>query len=230
MTHGDDRGLVLPPRVAQIQVVIVPVGITVKTLPEDEERLYTHCRTIAALLSPANVRVHVDDRKNYTPGWKFNHWEMHGVPVRLDVGKKEMEKNIVVASIRFQPGTKETLSLDELGTSIPALLVRIQSEMLENARKRFTGSIVRIKSFDEAKKVLEDGKLFTMPWCEKVACEIDIKKRTVFGDQDADERKPSSGAKSLCIPLEQPADCSDNMVCFACGEPAKKYTNFGRSY
>ena len=110
MIHGDDRGLVLPPRVAEIQVVIVPVGITAKTADEDKHAIYERARAIAAELRVEKIRVEVDDRDNVTPPWKFNHWELKGVPLRLELGPKDLKEDKVVAVVRYN-GEKRPLNM-----------------------------------------------------------------------------------------------------------------------
>lgn len=101
MVHGDDRGLVLPPRVARYQVVVVPCGITAQTSPADKTRLLETAKSLYQCLSRDGIRAHLDDRDHVSPGWKFNHWELRGVPVRLEVGPKDLAVNQVTIVLRY---------------------------------------------------------------------------------------------------------------------------------
>ena len=230
MTHGDDKGLVLPPRVAAIQVVIIPVGITGKTTKEEQDRLYTTTETVATLLSVAGIRVTKDLRDNYTAGWKYNHWELKGVPVRLELGPKDLEKNEVRA-VRRDNGEKQQLSMSNLVDSIKALLDTVHNAMLARATEKLNAHLVRVESWDEVIPVLDSRRAVLMPWCEVVECEKAIKEKTTRKATDTvtDDKAPSMGAKSLCIPLDQPVSVHGK-TCLACGRPAVSYTLFGRSY
>lgn len=130
MVHADNQGLVLPPRVACYQVVIVPCGITVNLSKEDEQKLLDKCKQYERGLTEAGVRVFGDYRDNYSPGWKFNHWELKGVPIRLEIGPKDMNAKQFVA-VRRDNMKKETLSEEGFVASIKALLDSIHKSLYE---------------------------------------------------------------------------------------------------
>jgi len=130
MTHGDDKGAVMPPRVAQHQAVFVPIPMKSEGFTE----LLQGCDDLADILRKSNVRVTVDGRDNYTPGWKFNHWEVKGVPLRIELGPRDM-KNKTVRVCRRDTGEKIDIAWDDLPTVIPALLEQIQNDMLQRATK-----------------------------------------------------------------------------------------------
>ncbi|GAA5851393.1 hypothetical protein JCM8547_004230 [Rhodosporidiobolus lusitaniae] len=232
MVHGDDKGLVLPPRVAQLQVVVVPTGITAKTTHETREKLYDEADRIAKELVKKGVKAKADLREGYTPGFKYNDWELKGVPIRLELGPKDLEKQSTL-SVRRDTGAKESLSLSDLTSTIPAMLETIHTDMLERARKTYDASIVKVEKWEELVPALNGNNVVVLPWCEVEECEDKIKdrsaKESVSGAED--ERAPSAGAKSLCIPHDQ-ARFGDvaGKTCPQCGEKAKRWTLFGRSY
>ncbi|GAA6002214.1 proline--tRNA ligase [Rhodotorula paludigena] len=232
MVHGDDKGLVLPPRVAQLQVVIVPTGITAKTSDELRAKLNDEADRIAKDLVKAGIKAKADLRDGYTPGFKYNDWELKGVPIRLELGPKDLEKQAVL-SVRRDTGAKESLPLSDLGSSIPALLETIHGDMLARARAQFDSSIVTVEQWEQLVPALNGNNVVVMPWCEVEECEDKIKdrsaKESVQGAED--ERAPSAGAKSLCIPHDQARFGSvEGKTCPQCGEKAKRWTLFGRSY
>lgn len=231
MTHSDNNGLVLPPRVAAVQVVIVPVGITAKTSAEDEEKILAKCSELAETLCAAGVRAKADLRDNYTPGWKFNDWELKGVPIRFEVGPKELTSNQTRAALRFN-GEKRQISLEDIATTTKDLINEIHNAMFEKARAARDAGLKIVENWDEFTPALDAKCLVMIPWCERAECEDAIKEKSAHKPADgtvADSRAPAMGAKSLCIPFEQPAKC-DGKLCAQCGAPAKSYTLFGRSY
>ncbi|KAI8063299.1 hypothetical protein BC940DRAFT_260995 [Gongronella butleri] len=235
MTHGDDRGLVLPPRVALTQVVIVPCGLTVKTKKEDAEQLFDVCDDLAKRLKKAGVKVKADLRDNYTPGFKFNHWELRGTPLRVEFGFKDQQKNQVTV-VRRDNYERSTLPLDQLEQGVKDLLETIQQDLFDKAKANLDANIARIDSWDQFVPTLNNKKLILMPWCDRTECEDDIKDRSARSSNDGeeeDERAPSMGAKTLCKPFAQPQDkpiVPGVTKCVACGQDAKHYMLFGRSY
>ncbi|KAG1471221.1 hypothetical protein G6F56_002249 [Rhizopus delemar] len=235
MTHGDDKGLVLPPRVALTQAVIVPCGLTVKSTKQDMNRIFDACEAVARRLKKAGIKSKADLRENYTPGFKFNHWEIRGVPLRLEIGPKDLEKNQVFCA-RRDTGEKFTVSLDNLEQGVKEALDTIQSDMFAKADKKMKESIVRISEWKDFVPTLNQKKLLLVPWCDRTVCEDDIKDRSarVANDgEEEDEKAPSMGAKTLCKPFEQPTE--DPIVpgvtkCVACEHDAKHFMLFGRSY
>ncbi|KAI8621917.1 hypothetical protein BC830DRAFT_1092162 [Chytriomyces sp. MP71] len=236
MVHGDDKGLVLPPRIANIQVVVIPVGITSKTTPEERTRIHSFVEDVTNVCKPVGVRAKSDTRDIYTPGYKFNHWEMRGVPIRLEVGPKDIAKNEVRCVIRHN-GEAQQLSIPTLSTTLPALLSKIQDDMFAKAKKERDSHLIRLEKFEDGfVKILDAKNMILAPWCERVACEKEVKERSqriALAGEDADEKAPSMGAKTLCIPFEQPTDkpiIPGKTKCFACEHDAVSYTMWGRSY
>lgn len=232
MVHGDDNGLVLPPRVATIQTAIVPCGITSKMSPEQVACVYDAVDRVHEALVSSGVRSTKDLRDNYTPGWKFNHWELKGVPIRIELGPKDIEKNQVSVVVRHS-GARMQMGVDGISLSILALLDTIHQEMLDKARKGLNDHCVLVDQWDKFGPALEAKNMVLMPWCEGVECEKAIKEKTTrkaSSEDPEDDKSPSMGAKSLCIPLEQPAHSVAGKTCLSCGQPANSYTLFGRSY
>lgn len=202
MIHGDDKGLVLPPRVAQLQVVIVPTGITAKTSSETRAAIENEADRLAKELVKAGVKAKADLREGYTPGFKYNDWELkvrwrslpnfpshqdadsalaslsaQGVPIRLELGPKDFEKKSAM-SVRRDTGAKESLALADLTTSIPALLEQIHDDMLARARKTYDESIIKVEEWKDLVPTLNQNKVVVLPWCEVEKCEDEIKKRS----------------------------------------------------
>ncbi|KAJ8362784.1 hypothetical protein SKAU_G00116150 [Synaphobranchus kaupii] len=228
MVHGDNRGLVLPPRVACLQVVIVPCGITASLPEADKDALLTQCSKYLSLLQKNELRVKADLRDNYSPGWKFNHWELKGVPVRLEVGPKDLKQGQCVA-VRRDTGEKITLPEAETASRLTQLLEDIQTNLYQRASNDLKTHLVAADSMEEFQKQLDQGKIVQIPFCGAGECEDWIKKTTAK-DQDLEPGAPSMGAKSLCIPFEPLKPLAAGQMC-VCGKgPAQFYTMFGRSY
>ncbi|ODV84352.1 hypothetical protein CANARDRAFT_29226 [[Candida] arabinofermentans NRRL YB-2248] len=232
MVHSDNKGLVLPPRVAQHQVVIIPVGITNKTTKEVEDNLYSTCTALQAKLKAADVRVITDFRSNYSPGWRFSDAELKGIPVRLEVGPKDLATDSVLA-VRRDNGAKTSISISEIETKIPELLEDIQSSLFKAAKEKFDTHRVIVDEWKDFVPTLNKKNLILAPYCDVPECEDDIKdsssKQDNGEDMDVDEKAPSMGAKSLCIPYDQPP-MKAGQKCIKCDRPAVHYTMFGRSY
>lgn len=173
MTHGDDKGLVLPPKVAPIQVVIVPIYYS----DEDEKRILEKAVEIEKILAVKKIRVHVDKRREQTPGFKFHDWEMRGIPLRIEIGPKDLEKKKVVVAKR-QNRKKEDMAISELDKSIPVILDEIQKELFEAAKKALDDKIIKIASYDELKSKIDKGGFYDAPWCGRQECEEKIKEET----------------------------------------------------
>lgn len=205
MTHGDDSGLVLPPKVAPIQVIIVPIaqhkaGVLDKAA-ELKEKLSAFCR------------VKVDDSDN-SPGWKFAEYEMKGVPLRLELGPRDIENNQCVLVSR-STGEKTIVSLDELETAIPAMLQQVHDDLFQKAldnRKKKTYDCTSVQQIIDELAGKGDGFVNAM-WCGEEECEDKVKELT--------------GVGSRCIPFEQ-KELSDKCVC--CGKPAKHMVCWGKAY
>lgn len=233
MVHGDNKGLVMPPRVASTQVAIVPCGLGVKVAQDVKDAVNETCTRIANELTKADVRAHADLRDNYNPGFKFNDWELRGVPIRLEIGPKDLEKKSVVG-VRRDNGAKESLPIDTIAETIPALLNTIHNDMYARANAEFRDHRKVVTEWDAFTSTLNAKNHVIIPWCEEEACEDQIKDRsarTVTSGEAQDERAPSMGAKSLCIPFDQtPYPSIEGKQCPQCGKAAKRWTMFGRSY
>uniref|UniRef100_A0A3B4U160 Bifunctional glutamate/proline--tRNA ligase n=1 Tax=Seriola dumerili TaxID=41447 RepID=A0A3B4U160_SERDU len=228
MVHGDNMGLVLPPKVACLQIVIIPCGITASLPEEEKEALLAQCSKYLKRLQEAGVRVKSDLRDNYSPGWKFNHWELKGVPIRLEVGPKDMQQRQCVA-VRRDSGAKVTIPEAEVETRLVAMLEDIQKSLFNKASNDLKTHMVAADSMEQFQKELDQGKIVQIPFCGEIQCEDSIKKTTAK-DQDLEPGAPSMGAKSLCIPFSPLKTLQPGQACVNCKEPAKYYTLFGRSY
>ncbi|XP_071546245.1 bifunctional glutamate/proline--tRNA ligase-like isoform X2 [Panulirus ornatus] len=229
MIHGDDKGLVLPPRVADIQVIIVPCGISAKMTDEQRKELYDGCTVLEKRLQKSSVRAECDLRENYSPGWKFNHWEMKGVPVRLDVGPRDLAKQEAVAVCR---DTKEKLTIPvaELECKMIGLLDQIHDRLFAQAKDDLESHKKLVHSWEEFITALDGSNIMLAPYCGNESCEDSIKKDSAC-DEPSSTKGPSMGAKSLCIPFDQPGNVTGKSCIHPkCGQPAKFYTLFGRSY
>jgi prolyl-tRNA synthetase len=174
MVHGDDKGLVLPPMVASIQIVIIPCGITSQTSMEDRDRLLNTIEELVKSLAAMGLRVKADTRDNYTPGWKFNHWELKGVPIRLELGPRDLERREIVA-YRRDTREREVFPLAELEVPITRLLKSIQSSMFTRAKQERDQHLRQVKKWPEFISALQEKCLILAPWCEDSACESNIK-------------------------------------------------------
>ena len=173
MTHGDDKGLVLPPKVAPIQVVIIPIYYS----KEDKENVLQKACQIKDSLSNNDIRVHLDDREQMTPGFKFNDWEMRGIPIRIEIGPKDIAKNQIVLARRHNQ-TKISLDIDGLTEKTLSELKNIQKEMFDAAKKILDERVVRVSEYQQFKKELENGKMIDCSWCGNQTCEDKIKEET----------------------------------------------------
>jgi prolyl-tRNA synthetase len=214
MAHGDDKGLRLPPRIAPYQVVITPIWKT----PEDQETVFRYTKLVEDKLRESGVRFHVDEREGLSPGFKFNDWEMRGVPLRLEIGPRDVEGQSVMAARRDVPGKegKRTVSLEQLGVQIPELLDEIQEALLRQATEYRDAHLHEASSYDELKEQVADG--WSLIWhCGTPECEDRIKEETK--------------ASSRCFPLElNEAWYPESKTCVVCGEPAFGKAYFARAY
>src|SRR4030042_4046920 len=207
--HGDDKGLVLPPRIAPVQIVIVPILFSNK--PTINEKILELANSIKKELK--TFRVELDDRQEYSPGFKFNYWELKGVPLRIELGPKDLEKEHVVF-VRRDTGIKENVPVKEIIVKTIKVLADIQDSMYNKAKKFLEESIVKTGSMHELKKAIESGKIAFAPWCGSAQCEAKVKDET--------------GAKSINIPFEE-QKVSENCAC-GCGNKATTRIYFAKSY
>ena len=208
MTHGDDQGLVLPPKLAPIQVVIVPI------YKNDEERSKVMPVVEKLQFELKDFRIKVDDRTEVSPGFKFNDWELRGVPLRLEVGPKDVEKGSVMAARRDIPGRdgKTILPQEQLSGRIAELLTEIHASMYDKAKAFRDSHIFDPKDYEELKQTLENGWAFSW-WCGDAACEAKVKEDTK--------------ATTRCIPLDQPGGKGK---CIVCGKEAHEKVYFSKAY
>ena len=236
MIHGDDRGLVLPPRVSEVQVIIVPVGITAKLSEETKQSLYDQVEALATVLAAVGVRTETDMRE-YSPGYKFNDWELKGVPLRLEFGPGESEGHFVTTSRRDIAGKegKGTIPITEINTQVPALLETIQSDLYNRASEKFKSHTIKVTNWDDFVPALNNKNVVLIPHCLTEECEDEIKKlsarKEVGDDTPEDAKAPSMGAKSLCIPFEQPEGIAKGETKCTnpnCSRMAEQWCLFGR--
>eukprot|EP01059_Diplonema_ambulator_P036786 TRINITY_DN935_c0_g1_i1.p1 TRINITY_DN935_c0_g1~~TRINITY_DN935_c0_g1_i1.p1 ORF type:complete len:707 (+),score=336.51 TRINITY_DN935_c0_g1_i1:47-2167(+) len=238
MVHSDDKGLVLPPRVAPVQCVFVPVGINAKTSAEDTQKVKDACKKLRDELKTAGVRSKIDDRNDKTSGNKCNHWEVRGVPIRIEVGPKEVSENTAMLCFRHT-GNKKQVSLDDFAKTVRGELDGMQKELFQKAKEERDSRNVVLKTgeWDKFVPILNELKTCVVPFCGEEECEDAIKKdsaaiaQELAGNADVDVRAPSMGAKSLCIPDNQPKE-EMGAKCFhpKCTRAPVKWTMFGRSY
>ena len=172
MTHGDDKGLILPPKIAPIQVVIIPIYTN-----DDKDSVIQKAHQIKDDLSKIDLRVHLDDREQLTPGFKFNDWEMKGIPIRIEIGPKDIAKKQVVL-VRRHNRTKTSVNMDSLTEEISSELKNIQKEMFDAAKKILDERIVRVSEYQQFKEQLDNGKMIDCSWCGNQTCEDKIKEET----------------------------------------------------
>lgn len=210
MTHGDDQGLVMPPRLAPIQVVMVPIYRKESEL----EAVMASVHNVRAQLESAGVRVKVDDRDNVSPGYKYNDWELRGVPVRLEIGPRDVAQGTVALARRDVPGRegKQFVSQDGLTGRVVTLLAEIQGALLAKATRFRDDNTHDVTTYDAFKEVIQSG--FARVW---------------WAGSNADEERVKEETKATlrCLPLDQPAVGG---VCFLTGRPATRQAIFGRAY
>ena len=207
MVHGDDKGLVLPPKVAPIQVVIVPIYYN----NDDQKRVVSKAKEIQDFLEDNNIRVHLDDRNELTPGFKFNDWEMKGVPLRIEIGPKDIENKKAVMAKRYNK-EKTSLGFTEY-EKIMNVLNDIQSAMLESAKKRSEKMIKEISDYNELKSEIQKGGFLKAYWCGNQECEVKIKDEI--------------GAEIRVIPFESE---NTNGKCIYCNQPSISIPIFAKGY
>jgi prolyl-tRNA synthetase len=210
MMHGDDKGLVIPPKVAPIHAVIVPI-----VFKDSEEKVMSAAKKLKQELKKhnENLEIHLDDRSDYTSGWKFNEWEMKGVPLRIEIGPKDIEKNQVVI-VRRDTGEKAFVAMKDTGKTVDELLEKIQQNLFAKAKKFIADSTVEAKDWKSFENAAKDRKLIKTLWCGTTECEEAIKYET-------------DGIKTLNIPFDQPKITGK---CVHCGKPAKVSVYFAKSY
>lgn len=209
MVHGDDRGLVMPPKVAPVQVVIVP--ITYKAA--DSATILKKAKEILEKLKAKGVRVVLDDRAEYTPGWKFNEWELKGVPLRIEIGPRDLKQEQVTLA-RRDTYQKSTAKMGEAVQAAEKLLEEIQNRLYTKAKAALEEKITTVRDYDGFQKALRDkGGFIKAAWCDKAECEAKIKEET--------------GATIRLRPFEKEKATAN---CVYCGEKDGEMVYFAKSY
>lgn len=208
MIHGDNKGLILPPNIAPIQLVIVPIFKN-----KERDLVIEESKKLLVELNNLGFRVVFDDREGYTAGWKFNDWEVKGVPLRINIGLRDINnKNIEI--VRRDTGEKNIIKRETCIKSVDFYLHEIQKSLLDKAKNIQDNNILKVSNYNEMKKILnEKGGFILADWCEKEECENSIKNET--------------GADIRLIPFEK--YISDNK-CIYCNEQSKKTVIFAKSY
>jgi prolyl-tRNA synthetase len=218
---------VLPPRVAPIQAIIIPIAH--KSVSWDDLKAYSN--EVAQELRAHGVRVDTDYRQNYTAGWKYNHWEQKGVPLRIEVGPRDIT-NRQVRIARRDNGEKQDLSLDGLGAAIAALMDTIHNDMFQRSKADRDSKIVVVREWKDFVPALNRHCLCLTPWCDDAEWEDRVKARSREEAADGVEDARSStsvAAKTLCKPFDAPP-LEAGTMCFVSGLPAKTWVLWGRSY
>lgn len=243
MVHGDDKGLVLPPRIAPVQVIIIPIPPPNKKDDKEwnqkRDEIVKHCKAVEKELTQLGMRVKTDASSNNTPSWKYNHWELKGVPVRVELGSRDLAKEQVTIVRRDQinqKNSKVSVSRADLATQVPKILMDMQADMLRKATVERDSLIEKVTTWKEFMSVLNQGKFPLAPWCGTRESEETIKARSAEasgGDEELAEgettMKLSGAAKSLCLPFDQP-ELPAGTKCVITGKPAIAWCLFGRSY
>ena len=203
MTHGDDQGLKLPPRIAPVQAVVVPIW----RKSEDRAQVAAFVERVRSAIGD-RVRLLVDDREQYTPGWKYNEHELRGVPVRLEIGPRDVAAGTVM-SVRRDTRAKEPIVLDQLATRLPELLDQVQRDFYKSARQYRDEQTAFVESFEELERHFTERRGFVaLPWADDAALEARIKE--------------STGATLRCVPLDQTP--------FATAAGGRRVALFARAY
>jgi prolyl-tRNA synthetase len=205
MTHGDDKGLIMPPRIAPIQLVIVPIYQN-----KTKKEVLKAAGNLAGKLKGFSVRL--DDRDWFTPGYKFNEWELKGVPLRIELGPKDIKKNQAVL-VRRDTGDKEEVKLARLQKAVQETLDKIQDNLFQRARKFLNDNTVEVTNFKDFERAIKNKKMVKAKWCGETKCEEEIKDKT--------------GATIRLI-LDQKQ--KPRGKCFHTGKPAKQVVYFARAY
>ncbi len=207
LTHGDDKGIVVPPRVAYNKVVIIPI-----LFEDTKEKVLAECKKVATSLKEFNPLIDIDEE--HSPGWKFNNYELKGIPIRIEIGPKDLkEKKATV--VRRDTLKKSQVHIKDIKKEIKSLLGEIQNHLYEKAKKFMDSSIVEVHNLKDMEKEIELKKIVKILWCLDPKCEDHLKPKM-------------NGVKSLIIPLDQKK--VNNGSCVICNMKAEKQAFFGRSY
>ncbi len=204
-SHGDDKGLILPPKVAPIQVVIVPI-----LRKDSKDKVIEHVQGLQKELEQQGIRAHVDLDENQSPGAKFYEWELKGVPVRLEVGPRDIDQGVVIAVSRLNKD-KQVIKVEDLSSTIESMLENIQSELFLRAQKRYQQMWHKIAKLDEfGAKLAKENGIYQTGWCQSTECETKLKKHS---------------ATIRCI-----IEAKEFKECFACDKPSEYDVIIAKSY
>jgi prolyl-tRNA synthetase len=212
MTHGDDQGLVMPPRLAPFQAVIVPIWKT----PEEKQTVLEAANNLKQILAATNIRVQLDASEQKTPGWKYNYWELKGVPIRVELGPRDIAQGTAVLARRDILGREGKINgtaLDQIPERVKNLLVEIQAAMLKRATEFRDANINDVKSYADLETIIEQGGWARGWWAGTDEDELKIKEQL--------------GITIRCFPSEQSTGPG---VCFYTGKPARDIALFAKAY
>lgn len=231
MTHGDNKGIVVPPRAANKQVVIIPIH----RKNVDNDAIDAKVNELVSLLLDNDIRAFADVSDMHNPGWKYSEYEMRGIPLRIELGMRDYEQKKVVI-VRRDNGAKSESSWEDLVANVKKTMDEMHNDMYAKALKARDEHVVKISTWSEFLDQLDKRNACLAPWCEDAECEKCIKNRSAADSieraktQDAKDQAILTGsAKVLCIPLAQDP-LPEGAVCFQCGKKATTYGCFGRSY
>ena len=208
MVHGDDKGLVIPPRLAPVHVAVVPI-----VFRENKDAVISRAKEVVKALRLAKYEVVFDDRDGYTPGWKFNEWELKGVPLRIEIGPKDVQNDQLVF-VRRDNGEKIIVKTSDAEKKVEEILNLMQENLLLKAKEFLKNNIIEVKNMDELIDAIGSRKMAKAQFCGSSQCEDLIKEK-------------ADGATCRCIPFEQkPAKGN----CVQCNSGAKFWAVFGKSY
>jgi prolyl-tRNA synthetase len=206
MMHSDDKGLVLPPPIAPTQVVIVPIF-------KDESKAEVLSKAYELKDILGDIRVEIDEREGYTPGWKFNEWEMKGIPIRIELGPRDIKENQAIL-VRRDNGDKKTILFNEIRAKVQEIMDDMHTKLYEKSKSDFEGSIVDAESLDDIKKAIGSKKMAFAPFCNDPICEENIK-----GKIEAVTTRNSPFSAEV-----------KEKICVGCGKPAKRKFYFAKAY
>lgn len=210
MVHGDDKGLVLPPRMAPVKAVVVPI-ITKK----ETRSVLEKARDVANRLDKQSVTTRLDDRQEYSPGFKFSEWELKGVPLRIEIGPRDLANGTCVV-VKRNTGEKMTVAFDDVPNKVSDLLATLQQELFDTAKKRVEENMAQTNDYDEFMKLIQQRKFVLAPHCGKEDCEDDIKAQT-------------GGATTRCRP-DNNDQVKEGQQCIRCEEKAAYKVIFAKNY
>lgn len=225
MTHGDDRGLILPPRVAPLQVICIPIIIS----KDDPNIILSKLKDINTKLKNMNIRTKIDEDDVHTPGWKFANWEMKGVPVRIELGMKDIKNEKATIFCRDNQ-ERHIVDIIEVPLFVEKLLETIQSRMFFKAQAEMLKKTKEADNFDAFLNYLNEKCMVLTPWCNIQSCEENVKlKVKAESEKHGLDESHVGTVKTLCIPTKQP-QIVENTKCFICDKNATVQVLWGRSY